>query len=291
MKRFTLLMACLATLTAANAQKNLFDAADVDANGWLWLNTQAKIDKYVSQANNEDEKIDPAGKPIQLVSATFGDYEDNVVDPDYEGAASDGQTALKGGIVFAKASTQMSNSGGGIALMMPSCKEIAFYFSSNATMMAALKGSSDINATFGNYTIVASRSTSFTKLSSAGQYQWNNAQDKWTSGSMSLVSDKAIYAYLQYYSKYDFMLHGLKVITQEAETGIYDVKADNQLGMVLLDKTLSLREPARVDVYTTTGQHVLEATGHMIDLSELAGGVYIVKGQTNGARQTIKVAL
>lgn len=31
----TLLMAII-TLGAADAQKNLFDAADVDENGWIW---------------------------------------------------------------------------------------------------------------------------------------------------------------------------------------------------------------------------------------------------------------
>ena len=33
--------------SAAYAQGNLFTPADCDSNGWLWFDTQEKIDKYV----------------------------------------------------------------------------------------------------------------------------------------------------------------------------------------------------------------------------------------------------
>ena len=39
--------------SAAYAQGNLFTPADCDANGWLWFDTQAKIDKYVGEANSD----------------------------------------------------------------------------------------------------------------------------------------------------------------------------------------------------------------------------------------------
>lgn len=44
MKKFLLAIAAFATVSGLSAQQtyNYFDAADVDANGWLWFDTQAK---------------------------------------------------------------------------------------------------------------------------------------------------------------------------------------------------------------------------------------------------------
>lgn len=81
-RKITVLLMTLSVVMFANAQEyNLFDPADVDANGWIWFDTQEKIDKYIGQANNEDGKIDPNGKIIQLICADFGDYEDSTADP------------------------------------------------------------------------------------------------------------------------------------------------------------------------------------------------------------------
>ena len=72
-RKITTLLMAFGAILFANAQEyNLFDPADVDANGWIWFDTQEKIDKYIGQANNEDGKIDPDGKIIQLICADFG---------------------------------------------------------------------------------------------------------------------------------------------------------------------------------------------------------------------------
>ena len=47
MKRLLLTVTCLGLLMTVHAQYNVFDAADVDEQGWLWFDSQAKIDKYV----------------------------------------------------------------------------------------------------------------------------------------------------------------------------------------------------------------------------------------------------
>lgn len=91
-RKITVLLMTLSVVMFANAQEyNLFDPADVDANGWIWFDTQEKIDKYIGQANNEDGKIDPNGKIIQLICADFGDYEDSTADPAVKGAGTDGE--------------------------------------------------------------------------------------------------------------------------------------------------------------------------------------------------------
>lgn len=46
-----------------------------DADGWLWFDSQEKIDKYVGLCNEADNKIDPMGKIIQMVPADIApDY-------------------------------------------------------------------------------------------------------------------------------------------------------------------------------------------------------------------------
>ncbi|MEG0948663.1 MAG: T9SS type A sorting domain-containing protein, partial [Bacteroidales bacterium] len=67
--------------------------------------------------------------------------------------------------------------------------------------------------------------------------------------------------------------------------------ADNQLGMVMLESTLSLRSKATVSVFAANGTQVYGAEGDMIDLSHLAKGVYVVKGQTELAQQIIKICI
>ena len=58
-KIFTLAMLAVIVMGSQAQEYNLFDAADCDAEGWLWLNTQEKIDKYVGLCNEDDYTVDP----------------------------------------------------------------------------------------------------------------------------------------------------------------------------------------------------------------------------------------
>ena len=65
MKNFLLSISVVAALsTAANAQEtyNYFDPADCDANGWLWFDTQEKLEKYCGFTDEFK---------IQLLSAAY----------------------------------------------------------------------------------------------------------------------------------------------------------------------------------------------------------------------------
>jgi hypothetical protein len=299
MKRFTLLsVVLLGAFTATYAQKNLFDAADVDEGGWLWLNTQAKIDKYVSQANNEDVKIDPNGKIIQLVCADWNDYEDTLADPEYVGAGTDGEiggpSAKTGGIRVLGPSAMAGTNGGAVVVRMPSCKTFAMFLSSDSKLLARLSGSLDETKVFGDYTTISAKyATVFGSLASAGQKEWSGMETL-TNGSTDfcLASEKPIVALYRNFGQKNYAyIHGFKIITNEVDNAISDVRTDKQLGMVMVGTTLSLLETADVTVYDAMGQTVLRATGHMIDLSGLGSGVYVVKGQTGRLQQTIKVAL
>ena len=59
MKRLLLTVTCLGLLMTVHAQYNVFDAADVDEQGWLWFDSQAKIDKYVG--------LEGSGKLLQPI--------------------------------------------------------------------------------------------------------------------------------------------------------------------------------------------------------------------------------
>ena len=65
MKKVLLTLAALTAVSIANAQQtyNYFDPADCDADGWLWFDTQEKLEKYCGFENE--------GKKIILLSATW----------------------------------------------------------------------------------------------------------------------------------------------------------------------------------------------------------------------------
>ena len=68
---FFLGLAC--TIGVQAQEYNLF--YDGDADGWLWVDSQEKIDKYVGLCNEADNKIDTNGKIIQMVPADIApDY-------------------------------------------------------------------------------------------------------------------------------------------------------------------------------------------------------------------------
>lgn len=68
---FTLFALALLSTATVNAQDyNLFPVEDVDADGWLWLDSQAKIDKYVGLCDEDNYTVNPNGKPIQMALPT-----------------------------------------------------------------------------------------------------------------------------------------------------------------------------------------------------------------------------
>jgi hypothetical protein len=99
-KIFTIAMLAVATMSAsAQNTYNLFDPADCDADGWLWLNTQEKIDRYVGNINEDAYTVDPNGKVIQLAFANITpDYPETVADPEAYGVDTQGYTILDEGV-------------------------------------------------------------------------------------------------------------------------------------------------------------------------------------------------
>ncbi|GAB6011425.1 T9SS type A sorting domain-containing protein [Viscerimonas tarda] len=282
-KIFTAIILSLGIFGYANAQYNLFDAADVDADGWIWFDTQAKIDKYISQADNENLKFNESGKIIQLVSADFGEYVDTEAAADFAGAGTDGAlggaNAKTGAIKIAPSSASMSTNGGGVIVKAPSCTSFNLMVSASSTMYVRLLGTTEAGKRFTDYTIVSALySSMFKPLSSAGQFTWLNMQTL-NSGNepiFTLASSSAIYGYFQNLTKNNLYIHGLKVLTSTPPSNI-DGTENDSAGLKFDGKTISLANDADIVVYNTQGIVVKSAYTSSLDVSGLANGIYIAK--------------
>lgn len=99
MKKTYTIIAALALAAAAYSQDggnglpprlspqadNLFQPSDCDEDGWLWFDTQDKIDRYVGAANNEDGAWQVGGKLVQLGTTNYSPYDECYALPDFEG--------------------------------------------------------------------------------------------------------------------------------------------------------------------------------------------------------------
>lgn len=143
MKKALLLIAAVAAYLGVSAQQtyNYFEAADVDADGWLWLDSKDKLKKYcgfntktktykiqLTAANYMvvDPDLDAEVQPEPETSATVKGYN-------AEGVQG-GEGSKTGGIVLPIAKGfhyMMSNTsfGGGIALTLPDLAELSLYLS------------------------------------------------------------------------------------------------------------------------------------------------------------------
>ncbi len=298
-KIFTLMLLAMACTLNIQAQEyNLFDAADVDADGWLWFDTDEKIEKYVGLCNEEDYKIDPDGKLIQLVYADImPDYPSAYADSWFVGAGTDGEIgsdgAKTGTIVLPKSSASMEENGGGIALKLPSCKTISFCISAEGQMTAAVKASKDINTTFTNYTTIKSYLTGFMKLCGAGVHTWsgietfhNNMEDE---TDYTLQSDAPIYAFIVNTTTWrQLYIHGVKITTPTAPAGIEEESVAGKDKIFFFNNTISLNEEAQIEVYNVAGVLVESAFASRLSLEDMSKGIYLVKVGNNTRKVAVK---
>lgn len=274
MKQFTMVLALAAFSLGLQAQEyNLFDKEDVDKDGWLWFDTQEKVDKYIGLCDEENFKVDPKGKLIQMVYADQApEYPPTTVDPTFIGAGKGGdlgaEGAKKGAIILPSATALGATNGGGFVVLMPSCATFSINFSSEGNVYCRIRSTDDVSTVFSKYGIRKVFSM-FNKLSGAG----NNTKkgiESLTSGNdnITIKSDKPVYAYFENDTKGEVYIHGIKVTTQtEVNTGIEDVIAD---------------KGGKTEVYTINGVKVGNST------SNLAKGLYIVKAGDTVKKITIK---
>ena len=256
-KIFTLAMFALAAMSATAQDVNLFDAEDVDADGWLWLNTEAKIAKYVGMIDEDNYTVNPNGKPIQMAFANImPDYPETYADPEVYGVDTEGYTIMdadvkkdeiiQGAIVLAPASAQMSTNGGCLVLNLPACASINLILSSEARMLVrtlmltpgkdmSVDDSSDKNWT-GSTKAIYSKASVFNSIHSAGQYKWEGIEslNNGYNPGIYFKSDSPVYFALQNCNKYAVYVHAIKVLTASSGTpsGISAVAADGGVSEV-----------------------------------------------------------
>ncbi len=280
-KIVTLAMLAVATMNASAQETfNLFSPADCDADGWLWLNTQEKIAKYVGTINEGDYTVDPNGKPIQMAFANITpDYPETVADPDVLGADEGGyvfgdeefnaETALKGGIALAPASAQMSMNGGCLVLNLPSCATISLVLSSEAkmlgrTLMLSPNNGIDIDNTpaggdpwTGDTKSIYAKASVFGQLHIAGQWKWEGIEslNNGYNTGVTFVSNEPVYFALQNCHKYTIYVHAIRVtLPQQDPTGISSVNTSNTVSEVF---SLDGRQQAKV----TRGLNIIRQNG------------------------------
>ena len=183
----SLLSLAVATLAlnafAADPVYNFFDPADCDADGWLWLDTQAKIDKYVGK-----------GLKIQLVQAQYevedpefpGEYftPDCSVSPDFKGynqlGEQGGEGSVTGGIMLPAASYDpeedwWATDGGGILVAMPDCAVFELYASQSLPEMKF------------EFYVAKEETDDYT----ACEYIWDDDPDWWTGEGGPVITEYA----------------------------------------------------------------------------------------------------
>lgn len=266
MKKFYFMMALILCAMSATAQNyNLFSASDIDKDGWLWFDTQAKVEKYVGICDEENYKADPNGKKIQMIYADqLPTYPQTTVDPDAIGYGKGGELKAegykKGAIILPAASAIGATNGGGILIMMPSCSELSINVSCEGKVTCRLLSSADINATFGNYGVRQAYILGFKNFAGAGNTTVKGLESL-TSGNdeITIKSDKPVYAYFQNTTKGEVYIHGIRVITTtknedggeatpETPGNDYTVKFTAETSDTEREVNVALSKPGKVSI-------------------------------------------
>lgn len=282
-KGITTLFLGLLYATGIQAQEyNLFH--DVDADGWLWFDTQEKIDKYVGLCDEENYKVDPNGKPIQLVYADImPDYPQATADPNFIGVGADGEDFgtegyLTGALVLPGSSSLTATNGGGFVVCMPSCTSYSICLSTGYSVYARIMGSTSSDVTFDNYTNISAYSM-FNPLCSSGIYTWTGIEnlDNGYEDALILKGNTPVYAYFQNNRNQEVYIHGIRVTTPTNSTlSVRDASARRN-HIFVEGNSVVLNGPADISVYGADGSLVSAAQADRLDLSGLPKGIYVVK--------------
>lgn len=291
--------------SAVHAQGNLFTPADCDANGWLWFNTQAKIDKYVGDANSDKLiKMIPSA-PIEVEPDVF-EPVNNTVSPTVYGAGTDGYLpgvdstgatlgadAKQGAIVLAPALGAGQQNGGGILMYLPSCYYCEAFFSAEVRLTPCLKGGIGHLETV-DLGIIRGFAPPFTQLSKAGQATWKMHELSNASSGLTIKQEGPVTVYIinDNQSKAEMYVHGLKVQVYGEGAGISGTASDAEgINIAQTGRFISLSREADVNVYNAAGKVVLSTRAEALDLGVLGTGLYIVQARDAKAVATQKVLI
>ncbi|MDY4409487.1 MAG: T9SS C-terminal target domain-containing protein [Prevotella sp.] len=276
--RLTLALLAFAATSAQAQEYNMFGASDVDADGWLWFDTQAKIDKYIGNIDETNYKVDGNGKLIQTVYADqMPDYPASEVSPEFVGAGTDGETGSEGSrtgaIMLQPSSASMTANGGGFVVCMPSCATFSICLSSNSKIMGRILATKNVAADMGQaspttdltastgWKIVNASYMTIFKTLGRGIKTWTGIEDLDNgTDEVTIKSDEPIYVWFQSATHDTVYIHGIKVTTPKAE----------KTGINTLTSNVS---SANKEIYSIDGSRIANGA----DERALRKGVYIIR--------------
>lgn len=276
--RLTLALLAFAATSAQAQEYNMFGASDVDADGWLWFDTQAKIDKYIGNIDETNYKVDGNGKLIQTVYADqMPDYPASEVSPEFVGAGTDGETGSEGSrtgaIMLQPSSVSMTANGGGFVVCMPSCATFSICLSSNSKIMGRILATKNVAADMGQaspttdltastgWKIVNASYMTIFKTLGRGIKTWTGIEDLDNgTDEVTIKSDEPIYVWFQSATHDTVYIHGIKVTTPRAE----------KTGINTLTSNVS---SANKEIYSIDGSRIANGA----DERALRKGVYIIR--------------
>lgn len=292
--------------SAAYAQGNLFTPADCDANGWLWFDTQAKIDKYVGETNSDKIiKMVPTKYQVEVEPDIFENLK-NTASPTVYGAGTDGYLpgtdesgaavgtdAKQGAIVLAPASGAGQQNGGGILMYLPSCYYCEVFLSAETRLTPCLYAGLGYKETI-DLGIVKGFAAPFFVLSSAGQTTWKLHEQTNENTGLTIKQNGEVTVYLinDNSSKAELFIHGIKVQVYGEGAGISGTTSDAEgINIAQTGRFISLSREADVNVYNAAGKVVLSTRAEALDLGVLGTGLYIVQARDAKAVATQKVLI
>ena len=210
----------------ASTEVTFFDPKDVDSNGWLWFDTQEKINRYVGIT---DDKL------IQLVSATYenadGENPEPFASATIVGAGTDGEIGTtgsrKGAIVLCESDRINNQSGGAIMLHLPSCTDMALSLSSTSKMLGAIYAAPGVQEPIDLGLVVAKSAAPFVYLSKEYVYTFSNMatiSNDFTGNTIK--SDNAVTVLFRNCQSEQLFIHGIKVMVKDVN-GIKNVQVNN----------------------------------------------------------------
>ena len=243
MKKVLLSLAAFAALSAsAQTVYNYFDPADCDADGWLWFNTQEKIDKYVGfQGLGAEPKI-------ILLSATFENedmgFDEPFADPELKGfdasGVEGGEGSWTGAISLCGSKTANgsdSPNGGAIMLHLPDCAEFALKLSTESEVICVGLTGAPGNVEDVDCSVIQTylKMGVFLNmpLAKSSQFTWNNIQDvKNANTGLKLASNEPVTGVVRNNRGDALLVQAIKVMTYTQTeypggAGVNDIIADD----------------------------------------------------------------
>lgn len=188
MKKLLLSIAVVAACGTVSAQQtyNYFDPADCDADGWLWLNTQAKLDKYCGFKTDGKFKIYlEANTVMDPQTMSYAEpYTDATLKGYNEAGVEGGEGSWTGGIVLPAGSSSIGSNpanGGGILLELPDCAEYSVALSTEKEyILTGIEMANGMNVEvvdLKNIKVYMKMGILSKPLAQVSQYKWLNLQN------------------------------------------------------------------------------------------------------------------